>query len=225
MIAREFMIACEMVSHYRQGSDQDLTHRQLISRTRLLDRAFFKRPTLNVAPDLLGKIIVHKTDGQFVAGKIVETEAYLGNGDEAAHSARGRTQSTQVIFGPPGRAYVYLCYGMYECLNLIAEPDGQAGCVLIRALEPLAGIEQIEQRRPRAKRLRDLASGPGKLTLALGVTRARNGADVTRGELTVRELREPESFAIVQTTRIGISVSRDLPYRFYIKDNDFVSKP
>lgn len=206
-------------------SDQDLTHRQLISRTRLLDRAFFKRPTLDVAPDLLGKIIVHKTDGQFVAGKIVETEAYLGNGDEAAHSARGRTQSTQVIFGPPGRAYVYLCYGMYECLNLIAEPDGQAGCVLIRALEPLAGIEQIEQRRPRAKRLRDLASGPGKLTLALGVTRARNGADVTRGELTVRELREPESFAIVQTTRIGISVGRDLPYRFYIKDNDFVSKP
>jgi DNA-3-methyladenine glycosylase len=202
-----------------------LTHRQLISRTRLLDRAFFKRPTLDVAPDLLGKIIVHKTDGQFVAGKIVETEAYLGNGDEAAHSARGRTQSTQVIFGPPGRAYVYLCYGMYECLNLIAEPDGQAGCVLIRALEPLAGIEQIEQRRPRAKRLRDLASGPGKLTLALGVTRARNGADVTRGELTVRELREPESFAIVQTTRIGISVGRDLPYRFYIKDNDFVSKP
>ena len=206
-------------------SDQDLTHRQLISRTRLLDRAFFKRPTLDVAPDLLGKIIVHKTDGQVVAGKIVETEAYLGNGDEAAHSARGRTQSTQVIFGPPGRAYVYLCYGMYECLNLIAEPDGQAGCVLIRALEPLAGIEQIEQRRPRAKRLRDLASGPGKLTLALGVTRARNGADVTRGELTVRELREPESFAIVQTTRIGISVSRDLPYRFYIKDNKFVSKP
>jgi DNA-3-methyladenine glycosylase len=130
-----------------------------------------------------------------------------------------------VIFGPPGHAYIYLCYGMYECLNLIAEPDGQAGCVLIRALEPLAGIEQIEQRRPRARRLRDLASGPGKLTLALGVTRARNGADVTRGELTVRELCEPEPFEIVQTTRIGISVSRDLPYRFYIKDNDFVSQP
>ena len=202
-----------------------MTQRQLISHTRLLDRSFFKRPTLDVAPDLLGKIIVHKTDGQVLAGKIVETEAYLGNGDEAAHSARGRTRSTQVIFGPPGHAYVYLCYGMYECLNLIAEPDGQAGCVLIRALEPLAGIEQIEQRRPRAKRLRDLASGPGKLTLALGVTRARNGADVTRGELTVRELREPEPFEIVQTTRIGISVSRDLPYRFYIKDNKFVSKP
>ncbi|HUG81902.1 MAG TPA: DNA-3-methyladenine glycosylase [Bryobacterales bacterium] len=202
-----------------------MTQRQLISGTRLLNRAFFKRPTLDVAPDLLGKIIVHKTDGQVVAGKIVETEAYLGNGDQAAHSARGRTRSTQVIFGPPGHAYVYLCYGMYECLNLIAEPDGRAGCVLIRALEPLAGIAQIQQRRPNAKRLRDLASGPGKLTRALGVTRVRNGADVTRGELTVRELREPEPFEIVQTTRIGISVSRDLPYRFYIKDNQFVSKP
>jgi DNA-3-methyladenine glycosylase len=130
-----------------------------------------------------------------------------------------------VIFGPPGHAYVYLCYGIYECLNLVAEPDGQAGCVLIRAVEPLAGIEQIRQRRPKAKRLRDLASGPGKLTLALGVTRARNGVDVTQGELTVREFREPEAFEIVQTTRIGISVSEDLPYRFYIKDNDFVSKP
>lgn len=202
-----------------------MTHRQLISRTRLLNRAFFDRPTLDVAPDLLGKIVVHKLDGHVLAGKIVETEAYLGNGDRAAHSARGRTRSTEVIFGPPGHAYVYLCYGMYECLNLIAEPDGEAGCVLIRALEPLVGIEQIQQRRPNAKRLRDLASGPGKLTLALGVTRSRNGVDVTRGELTVRELREPEVFDIVQTTRIGISLSHDLPYRFYIKDNNFVSKP
>ncbi|MDA1313827.1 MAG: DNA-3-methyladenine glycosylase [Acidobacteria bacterium] len=202
-----------------------MTHRQLISRTRRLKRAFFNRPTLDVAPDLLGKIIVQKLDGHVLAGKIVETEAYLGNGDRAAHSARGRTRSTEVIFGPPGHAYVYLCYGMYECLNLIAEPDGEAGCVLIRALEPLVGIKQIQQRRPNAKRLRDLASGPGKLTLALGVTRSRNGVDVTRGELTVRELREPAVFDIVQTTRIGISLSHDLPYRFYIKDNNFVSKP
>ena len=202
-----------------------MTHSQLISRTRVLSRAFFKRPALDVARDVLGKIIVHKADGQVLAGKIVEPEAYLGNDDRAAHSARGRTRSTEVIFGPPGHAYVYLCYGMYECLNLVAEPDGQAGCVLIRALEPVAGIEQMQQRRPNAKRLRDLASGPGKLALALGVTRARNGVDVTRGDLTVREFREPEPFDIVRTTRIGISVSRDLPYRFYIKDNNSVSKP
>jgi DNA-3-methyladenine glycosylase len=204
--------------------NQELTYRRLISRTRVLNRAFFERPTLDVAPDLLGKIIVHKVEGHILAGKIVETEAYLGKGDGAAHSARGRTPSTQVIFGPPGRAYVYLCYGMYECLNFVAEPAGEAGCVLIRALEPLVGIGEIRHRRPKAKRLRDLASGPGKLTLALGVTRARNGSDVTRGGLTVREFREPEPFDIVRTTRIGISLSRDLLHRFYIKHNEFVSK-
>ena len=114
---------------------------------------------------------------------------------------------------------------MYECLNLITEPDGQAGCVLIRAVEPLVGIEEIQLRRPNAQRLRDLASGPGKLTLALGVTRLRNEADVTRGALTVRAMHRPKPFEIVTTTRIGISVSRDLPCRFYIKDNEFVSKP
>ncbi len=204
--------------------NQELTYRRLISRTRVLNRAFFERPTLDVAPDLLGKIIVHKAEGHALAGKIVETEAYLGKGDGAAHSARGRTRSTKVIFGPPGRAYVYLCYGMYECLNFVAEPAGEAGCVLVRAVEPLVGIDEIRRRRPKAKRLRDAASGPGKLTLALGVTRARNGADVTRGDLTVREFHEPEPFEIVRTTRIGISVSRDLPHRFYIKHNEFVSK-
>lgn len=206
-------------------SIQPLTYRRLLAATRLLDRSFYDRPTIDVAPDLLGKVIVHKVAGQVLAARIVETEAYLGNGDLAAHSARGRTASTRVIFGPPGHAYVYLCYGMYECLNLITEPDGRAGCVLIRAVEPLVGIEEIQRRRPNAQRPRDLASGPGKLTLALGVTRLRNGADVTRGALTVRAMRRPKPFEMVTTTRVGISVSRDLPCRFYIKDNEFVSKP
>ena len=102
-----------------------MTHRQLLARTRPLDRRFYERPTPEVAHDLLGKIILHKADGQAVTGRIVETEAYLGQGDLAAHSARGRTPRTGVIFGPPGHAYVYLCYGMYACLNLVAEPDGQ----------------------------------------------------------------------------------------------------
>ena len=222
-----------MVSHYREDAlhlsanvltKDSLTLRRLLSTTQLVDRSFYRRPTLKVAPDLLGKVIVHKLDGHVLAARIVETEAYLGSGDRAAHSARGLTKSTQVIFGPPGRAYVYLCYGMYECMNLVAEPDGQAGCVLIRAVEPLLGMEEIQRRRPKAKRPRDLASGPGKLTQALGVTRERNGVDVTRGELTVRAMRRPEPFEIVTTTRIGISVSQDLPYRFYIKDNEHVSK-
>lgn len=206
-------------------STQPLTYRRLVATTRLLHRSFYERPTIDVAPDLLGKVIVHKLAGQALAARIVETEAYLGKGDLAAHSIRGHTKSTRVIFGPPGHAYVYLCYGLYECLNLITEPDGKAGCVLIRAVEPLVGIEEIQHRRPNAQRLRDLASGPGKLTMALGITRLRNEADVTRGALTVRAMHRPKPFEIVTTTRIGISVSRDLPCRFYIKDNEFVSKP
>ena len=131
----------------------------------ILPRSFYNRPTIEVARGLLGKILVH---GQ-TAGRIVETEAYLGGDDLASHSARGITERTRVIFGPPGHAYVYFIYGMYECLNLVAEPDGKPGCVLIRALEPVAGIEIMQRRRPKARTLRDLASGPGKLTLAMAI--------------------------------------------------------
>src|SRR5271167_476767 len=139
-----------------------------------LARSFYHRPTIEVARDLLGKVLVHGP----TAGIIVETEAYLGGDDLAAHSARGITPRTRVIFGPPGHAYVYFIYGMYECLNLVAEPEGQPGCVLVRAIEPLAGIATMRRRRPAAKRLEDLASGPGKLTLALDITRKQNGADL-----------------------------------------------
>ena len=158
-----------------------------------------------------------------LAGKIVETEAYLGEGDKAAHSARGLTKRTTAIFGPPGHAYVYLCYGMYECLNLVAEPEGRPGCVLIRALEPVCGLEEMRERRPKAKRLRDLASGPGKLTLAMGITREHYGADVTNGRLQVRTPRRRPPFEIVTASRIGIAASAELPLRFYIKDNEYVS--
>jgi DNA-3-methyladenine glycosylase len=180
------------------------------------------RPTIEVARDLLGKVLVHGR----TAGLIVETEAYLGGGNDlAAHTARGVTNRTRVIFGPPGHAYVYFIYGMYECLNLVAEPDGEAGCVLIRALEPLAGLDLMRERRPSARRIEDLASGPGKLTLALGITRAQNGADVTRGALTVREPVEPRAIEIVVTPRVGITKSADWPLRFLIRGNRFVSPP
>src|SRR5579864_5733720 len=119
---------------------------------RILRRDFYLRPTIEVARELLGKVLVHGA----TAGIIVETEAYLGGDDLAAHSARGITDRTRVIFGPPGHAYVYFIYGMYECLNLVAEPAGQPGCVLVRALEPIAGIEVMRQRRPSARRLEDL---------------------------------------------------------------------
>lgn len=186
---------------------------------RILQRAFYERPTVEVARDLLGKILVHGP----AAGIIVETEAYLGGDDLASHSARGITDRTRVIFGPPGHAYVYFIYGMYECLNIVAEPEGKAGCVLIRALEPVAGMEVMQKRRPAAKKPQDLASGPGKLTLAMGITRAHNGADLTRGVLVVRAPVEPQQVEIEVTPRIGIRHCADWPLRFVMRGNRFVS--
>ena len=174
---------------------------------------------VDVARALLGKVLVHGT----TSGRIVETEAYLGPGDEAAHSARGVTPRTRVIFGPPGHAYVYLIYGMHECLNLVAEPEGRPGCVLIRALEPLDGLERMRRRRPGARGLEELANGPGKLTRALGITRRHNGVDVTRGRITVRPAGDRTRFEIGVSPRIGISRSADLPLRFFIQGNRFVS--
>jgi DNA-3-methyladenine glycosylase len=185
----------------------------------ILKRSFYERPTMEVARGLLGKVLVHGA----AAGIIVETEAYLGGDDLASHSARGVTERTRVIFGEPGHAYVYFIYGMYECLNIVAEPAGKPGCVLVRAVEPVAGIEIMRRRRPAARRTEDLASGPGKLTLAMGITRAQNGADVTRGALVVREPVERRAFEIGVTPRIGISRCAELPLRFVIRGNRFVS--
>ena len=185
----------------------------------ILKRAFYDRPTVEVARDLLGKVLVHGR----TAGVIVETEAYLGGDDLAAHSARGVTDRTRVIFGPPGHAYVYFIYGMYECLNLVCEAQGRPGCVLIRALEPAAGIGLMRERRPAARKDEDLASGPGKLTLAMAITRAQNDADVTRGSLVVREPAEPRRVEIAVTPRIGITKCADLPLRFVVRGSRFVS--
>ncbi len=164
------------------------------------------------------------TAGRGVAGRIVEVEAYLGVGDRAAHSWRGPTERTRVIFGPPGYAYVYFIYGMYECLNFIAEPVGMAGCVLIRALEPLAGLASMRRRRPAARKVEDLTSGPGKLTLAMGITRELNGADLVAGPLQVRRAIDEPPFEIDVTPRIGIRHCADWPLRFIIRGNPFVSR-
>ena len=188
---------------------------------RILKREFYERPTVTVARELLGKVLVHGP----TAGLIVETEAYLGGDDLASHSARGITDRTRVIFGPPGHAYVYFIYGMYECLNLVVEPAGKPGCVLIRALEPVAGMEIMRERRRAARKPEDLASGPGKLTLAMGITRAQNGADVTRGSLVVREPIDARRVPIAVTPRIGIRECADWPLRFVIRGNRFASHP
>jgi DNA-3-methyladenine glycosylase len=186
----------------------------------ILPRRFYERATVDVARDLLGKVLVHGP----TAGIIVETEAYLGGDDLASHSAAGITDRTRVIFGPPGHAYVYLSYGMHDCLNIVAEPDGTPGCVLVRALEPIEGLDLMRARRPKARTDRDLASGPGKLTRALGITRKHTGVDLTRGDLVVmsRPALSPSQIAV--TPRIGITKCAELPLRFYIKGNKFVSR-
>ncbi len=186
----------------------------------MLGRDFYARAAVVVARDCLGKILVHGS----TAGRIVETEAYLGVDDRAAHAWRGVTDRTRVIFGPPGHAYVYFIYGMYECLNFVAEEEGKAGCVLIRALEPVAGIALMRRRRPGAKRVEGLASGPGKLTLAMGITRKQNGADLTRGTLRVFQERNEPRFEIEVTRRIGITHCADWPLRFVIAGNRFISR-
>lgn len=201
--------------------DDPLPLRRLEAESDLLSRDFYARPTAAVARDLLGKVLLHGA----TAGRIVETEAYLGADDKAAHASRGLTRRTRVIFGPPGHAYVYLVYGMYECLNLVTEPEGQPGCVLIRALEPLAGIRLMRKRRPAARRPEELADGPGKLTLALGITRNHYGADLTRGPLTVRRLREKNAPLVKTTPRIGIRHSTERPLRFLIVGNPNLSRP
>src|SRR5271154_6558815 len=193
---------------------------QILSGSTLLDRDFYARPATDVARDCLGKILVHRG----TAGRIVEVEAYLGVGDRAAHAWSGITDRTRVIFGEPGHAYVYFIYGMYECLNFVCEPVGQAGCVLIRALEPIAGTATMRRRRPTAKRPEDLANGPGKLTLAMGITRKLNGADLTDGPLQLRRPRDESPIDIQVPPRIGITHAADWPLRFVIHGNRFVSR-
>lgn len=194
--------------------------RELASGSRILPRSFYDRPTIEVGRELLGKILVHGR----TAGIIVETEAYLGGDDLASHSARGITNRTRVIFGPPGHAYVYFIYGMHECLNIVAEAEGKPGCVLIRAAEPLVGIEIMKKRRPAARSVEKLASGPGNLTRVFGITRAENGADLTRGALVVRRWAEEPKFKIQVTPRIGIRQCAEWPLRFTVAGNPAVSR-
>ena len=155
---------------------------------------------------------------------IVETEAYLGADDLAAHSSRGMTERTKVIFGPPGRAYVYLIYGMHECLNVVADRDGIPGCVLIRALAPLCGLTTMYKRRRWKGSSVGLANGPGKLTQALGITRKHYGQRLDHGLLTMRRWHQQPDFEIAVTPRIGITQCADWPLRFVWKGHPCLSR-
>lgn len=192
-----------------------------------LPRSFYERDTVTVARELLGKILVHRqVHGEVCSGRIVEVEAYvrdyLGERDRAAHADRGLTPRTRVIFGPGGHAYVYFIYGMHECLNIVAEPEGVPGCVLIRALEPLEGIDIMRGRRPAVRPAHLLCSGPGNLTRAMGITRGHYGADLTVGGLTVHDGPRITEVPAV-TARVGIRHGANWPLRFYLAGNPAVS--
>jgi DNA-3-methyladenine glycosylase len=190
-----------------------------------LGAGFYARPTIAVARDLLGTVLVHETPAGLAAGRIVETEAYLRD-DPACHASRGMTPRNAPMFGPPGRAYIYFIYGMYHCFNVVTAPKGVGEAVLIRALEPVDGFSLMEKRR-RTDDPRKLCSGPGKLVLALGITPDLNGASLLRGPLRILP---PESYPwegarrIEVTTRVGISVAAELPLRFYLAGNPFISR-
>ncbi len=195
--------------------------------SRILPRRFYFRSPDFVARDLLGKVLARRLGGEWLTGRIVETEAYFGKDDPAAHAFAGKTARNAVLFGPPGFAYVYFIYGMYSCLNVSCEPDGKPGGVLFRALEPLSGLETMTRLRglTAAAKPQLLTSGPGRLCQALGITRAtHNGLDVTsdKSELQIREDGfRPKSIAA--TPRIGVTKAADWPHRFVIEGNEFVS--
>lgn len=203
---------------------------------RPLPRTFFARDPRRVARSLLGKLLIRNRGSKVLAGRIVEVEAYLGSGDPAAHTTAGITARNRVLFGPPGHAYVYFIYGNHYCLNVSCQPAGEAGCVLIRALEPVAGLDDMARARgqPKAARQRlesstaaqrKFTTGPGRLCQAMGITRARDNT---------KDLTSPPSGLwladdgfrlrrIARTPRIGISKAADEKLRYVISGNGFVS--
>lgn len=192
----------------------------------VLPRAFYDRPTLDVARNLLGKTLIRELPDGRVSLRIVETEAYIGENDKACHASKGMTARNRVMFGAPGHAYVYLIYGMYNCLNLVTERDGYPAAVLIRAGEPVEGKDIMASLRPKCRKANDIASGPGKLCGAMEITRALNGADVcSPGELYIED--GPAVKHVVACPRIGVDYAGDdalRPWRFYDKKSTCVSK-
>lgn len=190
--------------------------------TKKLNRKFYDRPTLQVAKDLLGKYLVVQKDGHFLSGKIVETEAYIGFKDPASHAYRGLTPRNKVMFGDPGYAYVYLTYGMHHCLNLVTEKKGYPAAVLIRALQPAEGIEVMRQRRG-CQSGKELTNGPAKLCQALGVDRNLNGTDLCLDTIYVEDRGEVVG-KIATSSRIGVNEEKKKKWRFFIENNEFISK-
>ncbi|MCQ1530346.1 DNA-3-methyladenine glycosylase [Lutispora saccharofermentans] len=200
-----------------------------------LNRSFYGENAVDLSKQLLGKYLVHIVRNEELIGRIAEVEAYMGYGDKAAHSYKGkRTARTEVMYGEEGHAYVYFIYGMYYCLNVVAAEKEVAQAVLIRAVEPVKGVEYMANYRYgkaieelKKSQIKNLTNGPGKLCRAFNITKECNGEDLTGDRLFICEnQKQEEPFEIVKTKRIGIDYAeeaRDFPWRFYIKDNPYVS--
>ena len=202
-----------------------------------LSRDFYAGDTVAIAQALLGKLLVRRLDGQLLAGRITETEAYIGRCDKACHAYNyRRTPRTETLFLSPGHAYIYLIYGMYHCLNFVTEPEGEPAAVLLRAVEPVAGLETIQRLRYGDKpltpyRIRNFLNGPGKVCQGVGLTRAQNGLDLTGDELFLCDGPEdlglpcpaPRRERICRGPRIGVDYAqeaRDFPWRFWLEEED-----
>ncbi len=194
-----------------------------------LRRAFYERNTFTVARELLGKILVHETKKGVTSGRIVETEAYIGPQDMASHAYKSlRTKRTEAQYGPKGHAYIYFIYGMYYCLNVTSgEIPSKPEAILIRAVEPIEGIEvMLKNRKLTIDRIRNLTSGPGKLCNALEITTTLNGHDLVKPPLYIRDCEPVSQDRIQEARRIGVEYAgkwKNMPWRYFIRDSDFVS--
>ena len=199
-----------------------------------LDRKFYARETLQVAKELLGKIIVHEIDGAKIKGRIVETEAYIGSIDKACHAFGGkRTPRTEPLYGKPGIAYVYFIYGMYHCFNVITKEEESPEGVLIRAVQPIEGLEEMSKQRfgksykeLTKAQIKNLTSGPSKLCIAFNIDKECNKQDLCTSNLYIEESEGVDKFEIIKTKRVGIEYAeeaKEFLWRFYIKDNPWVS--
>ncbi len=201
-----------------------------------LPRAFYIRPTMKVAPDLLGKLLLRRMGKQTLVARIVEVEAYLGERDPASHAYRGKTPRNSVMFMEGGHLYVYFTYGMHFCCNVVTEREGLGRAILLRAVEPVLGFATMASRRaidldgwmggeaPIPRRVAGLTNGPAKLCQAMGIQRRENGVDLCTGPIWISDGRKPRKQDIAQSTRIGIRVGVEHRWRFSIRGNPFVSR-
>jgi DNA-3-methyladenine glycosylase len=222
----------------RQGTDGRTAFVLLTKLPHKLPRSFYLRPTLTVARDLLGKHLVHKLRGVTLVGRIVEVEAYLGAKDAASHAFRGRSQRNDVMFWKGGHLYVYFTYGMHYCCNVVTGPEGNAGAVLLRGIEPIDGIETMMRNRGWRHRdverwntgvvedwrFHEVTNGPAKLCQAFSIGRRQNGTDLLGRDIFITNGEHVPHSKIVAAPRIGIRTAIDKKWRFYLEGNPFVSR-